>query len=66
MTGLTVDFAKKARGSLVATGSASAPALEDIREAPVACLARAEIRDAEEEIVATVVVEWKVGAQPPD
>lgn len=65
VTGLRIEFLKKARGRLVATGSASAPLRAELDRGPVVCVARAEIQDAEGEIVATLRVDWQVGLRAP-
>lgn len=61
VTGLDIEFTKKARGSLIATGTATAPSLVDIEQDPVTCVALAEIRDSEGDVVATFEAEWRVG-----
>jgi acyl-coenzyme A thioesterase PaaI-like protein len=61
VTGIEVEFSKKARGRLVATGTARAPGLDELAERDRSCLARAEILDAERDAVAVVHVEWRVG-----
>jgi acyl-coenzyme A thioesterase PaaI-like protein len=65
VTGLRIEFLKKARGRLVAVGSASAPPRADLDHGPVACVARAEIRDVEGEVVAILRADWQVGLQTP-
>ena len=53
------------RGALSAVGSASAPPRADLDHGPVACVARAEIRDVEGEVVAILRADWQVGLQTP-
>lgn len=65
VTDLQIEFLKKARGRLVAVGSASAPPRDDLDHGPVACVARAEIRDMEGEVVAILRADWQVGLREP-
>jgi acyl-coenzyme A thioesterase PaaI-like protein len=65
VTGLQVEFLKKARGRLVATGRAEAPARSVLDSGSVACVARAEIRDLEGDVVATVRADWQIGLAVP-
>jgi acyl-coenzyme A thioesterase PaaI-like protein len=55
-TTIRIDYTKKARGVLVAEGTASPPAVSG----PVESEARAEIRDEEGDVVATVSVLWRL------
>jgi acyl-coenzyme A thioesterase PaaI-like protein len=57
---ITTDFAKKARGTLVAESHVSLPAVTGDTDFEV----RAEIRDAGGDIVATVRVLWRLGLAP--
>jgi acyl-coenzyme A thioesterase PaaI-like protein len=56
-TAIRVDYLKKARGRLTATGLAALPPVE---EAGTSAEVRADIADADGVIVATVVVEWRL------
>jgi len=60
VTGISVEFSKKARGLLTATGSAAAPGLAELAAGEVECIARAEIADAENDMVAGVRVRWRI------
>lgn len=53
---IAIDYRKKARGTLTATGTAAPP---DVVQ-PVAADAVAEIRDAAGDIVAVVTVRWQL------
>jgi acyl-coenzyme A thioesterase PaaI-like protein len=55
-TRITIDYRKKARGTLVATGTAALPPVTG----PLTVEVRAEIRDAADDIVADVRVEWRL------
>jgi acyl-coenzyme A thioesterase PaaI-like protein len=55
-TAIRIEYVKKARGTLTATGTADLP---DVAE-PTTAEARADIRDRECDVVATVIVEWKL------
>ena len=57
VTGLEVEFTKKARGTIVATSEANLPPMG--AEADV--LARAELRDAANDVVARIAVRWRIG-----
>lgn len=61
VAGLTVEYAKKARGTLVAECHADIPTVEAEREHVV----RAEIRDAAGDAVATVSVTWNLRPVEP-
>lgn len=57
VTGLTIEYEKKARGTLTATSTvALPPAITEETAVDVT----AEIRNAEEEIVARIVVTWRL------
>ena len=60
VTGIEVEFAKKARGLLTATGEASAPGLAELSAGEVERIARAEIEDSEHDKVAGVRVRWRI------
>ena len=57
---LTTEYRKKARGTLTATAQAEPPAGDRDEER----LVIAEIRDEEDDIVAIVRAQWKVGPRP--
>jgi acyl-coenzyme A thioesterase PaaI-like protein len=57
---IVTDFAKKARGTLVAESHVSLPAVTGDTDFEV----RAEIRDAGGDVVATVRVLWRLGLAP--
>lgn len=61
VTGLEVEFEKKARGLLTADGTAAAPAAGSLVDGDVESLATAIIRDSEQDIVAEVTVRWRIG-----
>jgi acyl-coenzyme A thioesterase PaaI-like protein len=54
VTGLSVEYLKKARGRLVAEARVEVPRVTETAEHPV----RAEIRDAAGDLVAAVTVRW--------
>ncbi|MCB9504515.1 MAG: DUF4442 domain-containing protein [Gemmatimonadales bacterium] len=56
VTRIEIDYQKKARGTLTATGSAAPPTVTE----PVTSLARAEIRDAAGDVVAAAQVTWQL------
>ena len=62
VTGLSIGYAKKARGTLVAESRVSVPGavVEDVEHE-----VQAVIRDATGETVATVSVHWRLGPVPP-
>jgi acyl-coenzyme A thioesterase PaaI-like protein len=62
VTGLSIEFFKKARGVLTAESHVTVPGsvTEDVEHD-----VRAEIRDAAGEVVATVTVRWRLGPVPP-
>jgi acyl-coenzyme A thioesterase PaaI-like protein len=55
-TSIHIDYLKKARGTLTATGLADVPEVTE----PTSHEVRADIRDGAGDIVATVVVEWQL------
>jgi acyl-coenzyme A thioesterase PaaI-like protein len=61
VTGLSIEFSKKARGVLIAESRVTVPDVTTDIEHDV----RAEIRDAAGEVVATVTVRWRLGPVPP-
>jgi acyl-coenzyme A thioesterase PaaI-like protein len=61
VTSLSITFAKKARGVLVAESRVTVPEVRGDVEHDV----RAEIRDAAGDAVATVTVRWRLGPAPP-
>ena len=60
VTGLSIEYGKKARGVLTAESRVSVPPVHGDVEHDV----RAEIRDAAGEVVATVTVRWRLGLVP--
>ena len=60
VTGIEVEFAKKARGLLTATGAASAPGPAELAVGEVERIATAEIEDSEHEKVAGIRVRWRI------
>lgn len=60
VTALSTDYAKKARGTLVAEAAVAVPEVRGEVEHDV----RAEIRDAGGEVVAVVTVRWRLGPAP--
>lgn len=58
LTGIDVRYTKKARGMLEA--EARCPIPEEVTE-PMDRSVRAEIRDAEDDVVATVTAHWRLG-----
>jgi acyl-coenzyme A thioesterase PaaI-like protein len=59
---LTIDYIKKARGTLVAEGRAQIPTVTGPTDAQVL----AEIRDGDGDVVATVRVTWRLDHADPD
>jgi len=57
VTGLNIEYLKKARGDLLAEGHCSLPLVSE----DMAIVAYADIKDAEGELVAKVSVDWRVG-----
>ena len=55
-TAITIEYLRKARGTLTATGTAALPAVVE----PTTAEVRADIRDAEGEMVAEVRVRWQL------
>jgi acyl-coenzyme A thioesterase PaaI-like protein len=53
---ITIDYLKKARGTLTATGTATLPHVSEECDAE----ARADIRDADGDVVAAVTVRWRL------
>lgn len=60
VTGLSIEYGKKARGLLTAESRAGVPVVRGDVEHDV----RAEIRDAAGDVVATVTVRWRLGLVP--
>ena len=58
--GISIEFSKKARGTLVAESRVTVPAVTGDTELEVT----AEVRDAQGEVVATIRVQWKLGLAP--
>lgn len=63
VTGLSMEYLKKARGRLLAECSCSPPAIVAASE-DVAFNVIAEIRDADKDIVARATVTWRLGIDP--
>jgi acyl-coenzyme A thioesterase PaaI-like protein len=61
VTGLSIEYAKKARGVLTAESRVTVPAVTEDVEFDVV----AGIRDAAGDVVATVTVRWRLGPVPP-
>ena len=59
VTGLSIDYLKKARGTLTAESTVTLPAITESHEIQV----QATIRDAEAAEVARATVRWLVGPQ---
>ncbi|MCC6349101.1 MAG: DUF4442 domain-containing protein [Candidatus Eisenbacteria bacterium] len=59
--GLNATYAKKARGTLLAEANVTVPAVTGDLEHDV----RAEIRDAAGDVVAVIIVRWRLGPAPP-
>ena len=59
---LEIEYIKKARGRLIATGTASPPS--EINE-PIDSVALAEIKDAEGDVVSNVKVHWRLSPKEP-
>lgn len=62
VTRLSIEYFKKARGTLLAESTAQAPVVngnEDV-ELEVAC----DIRDSEGDVVARTTVRWRIGREP--
>lgn len=56
VTGLSIQYHKKARGRLTATGTAAPPSVTE----PIETFAHAEIRDASGDVVAEATVTWRL------
>ena len=52
---LEIKYLKKARGRLIATGKANLP---DTIDSPIESIVKAEIKDADGDVVATIKVHW--------
>ena len=61
VTGLSIEYAKKARGTVVAEAHVTVPEVHGDVEHDV----RAEVRDAAGDVVATITVRWKLSPRPP-
>ncbi|MFI5371113.1 MAG: DUF4442 domain-containing protein [Candidatus Eisenbacteria bacterium] len=57
VTGLEIEFSKKARGTITATSDVTLPVLT----AEIEHVVRAELRDASDQVVARVSVRWRIG-----
>ena len=57
VVGLSIEYLKKARGTLVAESTVDLPPITESREIQV----QASIRDAAGDVVATATVRWRVG-----
>src|SRR5215213_3676485 len=57
VVGLSIDYLKKARGTLVAESTVDLPPITESREIQI----QASIRDAAGDVVATATVRWRVG-----
>lgn len=57
VTGLNIEYIKKARGDLMAEGHCNLPAVSE----DMAIVAYADIKDATGDMVARVSVDWRVG-----
>jgi len=60
VTGLSIEYHKKARGPLTATCSFDPPYSSQEREIDVP----SEIRDSQGDVVATAIARWKIGPRP--
>jgi uncharacterized protein (TIGR00369 family) len=60
VTTIAVEYHKKARGRLTATGTAAPPRVN----APVESLAHAEVRDESGDLVAEATVTWRLDRRP--
>jgi len=63
ITGLSMEYLKKARGRLLAESHCKPPAIEDSSE-DIAFEVITEIRDTNEDIVARAKVTWRLGIDP--
>ena len=57
VVGLSIEYLKKARGTLVAESTVDLPPITESREVQI----QASIRDAAGDVVATATVRWRVG-----
>ncbi len=57
VVGLSIDYLKKARGTLVAESTVDLPPITESREIQI----HASIRDAASDVVARATVRWRVG-----
>ena len=57
VVGLSIEYLKKARGTLVAESTVDLPPITESREIQI----QASIRDAAGDVVATATVRWRVG-----
>ncbi|MFW2372131.1 MAG: hotdog fold domain-containing protein [Gammaproteobacteria bacterium] len=57
VTGLNIEYIKKARGDLMAEGRCNLPAVSEDMD----IVAYADIKDSEGELVARISVDWRVG-----
>jgi acyl-coenzyme A thioesterase PaaI-like protein len=57
VVGLSIEYLKKARGTLVAESTVDLPPITESREVQI----QATIRDAAGDVVATATVRWRVG-----
>ena len=57
VVGLSIEYLKKARGTLVAESTVDLPPITESREVQI----QAAIRDAAGDVVATATVRWRVG-----
>jgi acyl-coenzyme A thioesterase PaaI-like protein len=60
LTGFSIDYLKKARGTLQARSRCNVPPGSDPRDVDV----HGEIRDSEGAVVATVRARWRIGPAP--
>ena len=58
---IEVDYLKKARGRIVAEGRATAP---EVVAADTDAVATADLRDEADDVVARVVVRWRLSPEP--
>ena len=60
VTGLSIEYGKKARGTLTAESRVTVPEVREDVEHDV----RAEVRDGAGDVVATITVRWRLGLVP--